>query len=290
MFRASSPSLCQPHQAQYQRKPLSAFAACPCRDPRGTGAGCGQSAPVSDPNADLLKQAIARRYADGAGSVCRQQPGRGAGAHFSGAAAALGADPFPTLPTAFTRCIAVCTGLPAARCRLPTISASTRQTIVIRRRPWRHHFPNPNAPTGRLLPLAAIEQMARARPDCVIVVDEAYIDFGGDTAVPLTQRYDNILVIHTLSKSRALAGLRGMRDRSAGADRSVGAGENSFNSIRSTAWHCGRGGGDRGWGLLPGEQRAGDRQSGKTDCRSAATRFRGAAVCGQSHSRPPSAS
>ena len=69
-------------------------------------------------------------------------------------------------------------------------------------------FPNPNAPTGRLLPLAAIEQMARARPDCVIVVDEAYIDFGGDTAVPLTQRYDNILVIHTLSKSRALAGLR----------------------------------------------------------------------------------
>lgn len=69
-------------------------------------------------------------------------------------------------------------------------------------------FPNPNAPTGRLLPLAAIEQMARARPDCVIVVDEAYIDFGGDSAIALTRKHDNLLVIHTLSKSRSLAGLR----------------------------------------------------------------------------------
>lgn len=69
-------------------------------------------------------------------------------------------------------------------------------------------FPNPNAPTGRLLGLEAIEQILQANPDSVIVVDEAYVDFGGDSAIPLISRYDNLLVVHTLSKSRSLAGLR----------------------------------------------------------------------------------
>ena len=69
-------------------------------------------------------------------------------------------------------------------------------------------FPNPNAPTGCLLPLASVEAIASQNRDCVVVVDEAYIDFGGQTAVALLDRFDNVLVVRTFSKSRALAGMR----------------------------------------------------------------------------------
>lgn len=69
-------------------------------------------------------------------------------------------------------------------------------------------LPNPNAPTGRLLSLETIGQLAAGSPDSVVVVDEAYIDFGGDSATALIDRHDNLLVTQTLSKSRGLAGLR----------------------------------------------------------------------------------
>ncbi|WP_252274670.1 histidinol-phosphate transaminase [Pseudomonas subflava] len=69
-------------------------------------------------------------------------------------------------------------------------------------------FPNPNAPTGCLLPLEAVERLLQGSPDSVVVVDEAYIDFGGETAIKLVDRYPNLLVTQTLSKSRSLAGLR----------------------------------------------------------------------------------
>ncbi|MGB3290385.1 MAG: histidinol-phosphate transaminase [Burkholderiaceae bacterium] len=69
-------------------------------------------------------------------------------------------------------------------------------------------FANPNAPTGMTLSLDEISAIAGANPDIPVVVDEAYVDFGADSAVALLGRHDNIVVVHTLSKSRSLAGLR----------------------------------------------------------------------------------
>ena len=67
---------------------------------------------------------------------------------------------------------------------------------------------NPNAPTGLAVPLAAIERVLQAQPDCLVLVDEAYVEFGAQSAVSLIDRYPNLLVVRTLSKSHGLAGLR----------------------------------------------------------------------------------
>jgi histidinol-phosphate aminotransferase len=89
------------------------------------------------------------------------------------------------------------------------LDAAMRVQIADYRRPCSAILlPNPNAPTGIALPRASIEALLAEHPEQLVVLDEAYVDFGGESAVPLVKRHDNLLVVQTLSKSRALAGLR----------------------------------------------------------------------------------
>ena len=90
---------------------------------------------------------------------------------------------------------------------------------------------NPNAPTGKLLPLSEIERLVSAHPKSVVLIDEAYVDFGGESAIALVNSHPNLLVVRTLSKSHSLAGLRvGYAVGNATLIEALERVKNSFNS------------------------------------------------------------
>lgn len=183
-----------------------------------------------DPNSDLLKQAVADCY-----SVTRDQVFVGNGsdevlAHVF--QALLKRDKpllFPDITYSFY----------PVYCRLYQIDYETiplDEDFQIALEDYQRPnggiiFPNPNAPTGRGLARAQIEALLQANQDSVVVVDEAYVDFGGESAVELIHRYPNLLVIQTLSKSRSLAGLRvGFAMGNAALIEGLERVKNSFNS------------------------------------------------------------
>ena len=160
-----------------------------------------------DPNSDLLKQAVARYY-----NVQPEQVFLGNGsdevlAHIFHGLFQHGAPLlFPDISYSFYPVYCGLYGIP-----YEAVALDEQFQIDIadyRKANAGIIFPNPNAPTGCLLALDAIEQLLQANTESVVVVDEAYIDFGGETAISLVDRYPNLLVTQTLSKSRSLAGLR----------------------------------------------------------------------------------
>ncbi|CAI8792611.1 histidinol-phosphate transaminase [Pseudomonas donghuensis] len=160
-----------------------------------------------DPNSDLLKQAVAEYYGVQGNQVFLGNGSDEVLAHiFHGLFQHDAPLLFPDISYSFYPVYCGLYGIPFEAVALD-------EQFQIRVDDYRKAnggiiFPNPNAPTGCLLALEAIEQLLKANPDSVVVVDEAYIDFGGQTAISLVDRYDNLLVTQTLSKSRSLAGLR----------------------------------------------------------------------------------
>jgi histidinol-phosphate aminotransferase len=160
-----------------------------------------------DPVALGLRETIAARHKVSVGEVF---VGNGSDEVLAHAFAALlkhdGPLLFPDISYSFYPTYAGLFGIEAVEVPL---DAAFRIDIADYRRPaGAVILPNPNAPTGIGLPLADIERLVAEHPDQPVVIDEAYIDFGGASAIALVPKYDNLLVVQTFSKSRALAGLR----------------------------------------------------------------------------------
>ena len=198
----------QPRDRQYVKLNTNESPFPPCAEALSFAAEHARSYELySDPEAVELRQALAERYQ--VTPDCVMATG-GSDEALDFAFVAFGSDArpalFPDITYGFYRVYANINRIPFREIPLEddlTISLDryAGQKAVI-------FLANPNAPTGIFLPPERIADLARRSPDSVIVVDEAYVDFGGESCVPLTQRYKNILVIQTFSKSRSLAGAR----------------------------------------------------------------------------------
>ena len=163
-----------------------------------------------DPNADQLRAAIARHHAGHGIEPRHVFVGNGSDEVLALAFLALLKHGRPLLfPDVTYSFYPVFCGLYGIEFERVPLDAAFQMRVEDYRRPnGGIIFPNPNAPTGRWLDLDAIRQLLRENPDSPVVVDEAYVDFGCDSAVGLVHEHPNLLVIHTLSKGRGLAGLR----------------------------------------------------------------------------------
>ena len=167
----------------------------------------GQMRLYPDPTAGLLVEKLAEEY-----HVKKEQVFVGVGSDdvlamsfltfFNGKAPLL----FPDVSYSFYEVWAECYRIPYRKVPLtedwridPEDYASENGGII---------FPNPNAPTGIALPLEDIRKILDANGDVVVIVDEAYVDFGAESALPLLEKYDNLLIVQTFSKSRSMAGMR----------------------------------------------------------------------------------
>lgn len=166
-----------------------------------------------DPGADRLKEAVAAHFADFAITPAQVFVGNGSDEVLAHAFLALLKHDSPVLlPDISYSFYPVYCGL----YEIEHVAIALGERFEIRvddydRKNGGIVVANPNAPTGDLLPLAEIERLVAAHPQSVVVVDEAYIDFAGETvptAIALVNRYPNLLVVRTLSKSHSLAGLR----------------------------------------------------------------------------------
>ncbi len=183
-----------------------------------------------DPNADLLKQAIARHYEIEPRQVF---VGNGSDEVLAHAFLALLRHPLPLLfPDITYSFYPVYCGLYGIdHVVVPLTDSFEIRVDDYLRANGGIVFANPNAPTGRLLALDKVERLLAGNPDSVVVVDEAYVDFGGVSAIPLVARFPNLLVVQTLSKSRSLAGLRvGFAIGHADLIEALERVKNSFNS------------------------------------------------------------
>jgi histidinol-phosphate aminotransferase len=160
-----------------------------------------------DPRASCLRETIAARY-----DVAPEEVfvGNGSDEVLAHTFQALLKHDAPLLfPDITYSFYPVSCGLYGIRYEEVPLDAAMRVQIADFRRPCSAILlPNPNAPTGIGLPREAIGALVAEHPDQLVVIDEAYVDFGAESAVSLVARHDNLLIVQTLSKSRALAGLR----------------------------------------------------------------------------------